>query len=290
YLASPRRRAKLRFAQAFASGAESSGAKVALATTPDRDGIASTAQPWWARWFGSGWPAWAFAVAAVVALIATVYLAVQNLRLGGEMAQAHQDRASLEQREQELERQIEDNRSESTKTADELAQVRERLAQLERDAALGPHANQGHGRDDLQVVALTLAPPTRSISTIPVLALPRRSGEVVLTLKLEADDFPGYRAAIKDSGTGSVVLQRGPLKPTSKGQKTTISVRFRPGLLKQGVYNVEVAGLRQGGGAEVIASYPFRVVIQYLPPHHKTSGPCRPGYCDVVARTNLLAH
>src|SRR5262249_50692822 len=74
YLASPRRRAKLRFAQAFASGAESSGAKVALATTPDRDGIASTAQPWWARWFGSGWPAWAFAVAAVVALIATVYL------------------------------------------------------------------------------------------------------------------------------------------------------------------------------------------------------------------------
>src|SRR5262249_45542993 len=172
------------------------------------------------------------------------------------------ERATLEQREKELERQIEDNRSEGAKTAEELAQVRERLAALERDAAAGQHTNLDRGKNELPAVAFALSPPTRSVGTIPVLALQQRSGGVAVTLELEADDFPGYRATLKDSRTSGVIWQSGTLKPFAKGQRKALSVKLRPGLLKQGAYNVEVAGLSQGVSPEVIGSYPFKVVIQ----------------------------
>jgi len=264
YLASPRRRDKLRFAQALlalGAGGAATGTKEYVASAPEPPVQASTSRPLWTGWLGALRPGWAFALPAVVALIGAGYLALENLRLRGQMAQANQDRAALEQRERDLERQVEANRSEGAKTADELVQVREQLAQLERDAAAAQHVNPDRARD-VQVVAFTLAPPTRSGGAVPSLALPRRSGGVALTLELEADDFPGYRAALKDSGSGAVVWRSGPVKPLAKGQRKAITVRLRPGLLKQGVYNVEVTGLRQGGSPEVIGSYPFRVVVQ----------------------------
>src|SRR5207302_10045781 len=71
---------------------------------------------------------WAFAAAAVVVLAAAGYLLNDDLRLRNEAAQA---RAALVQREQELGKQLDQQRSADAQIAGELARTRESLARLE---------------------------------------------------------------------------------------------------------------------------------------------------------------
>jgi hypothetical protein len=267
YLASPRRRDKVRIGGAlveFGASAAATAARDEPASGPERAVTGRSTFPRSRRrdWFGAPRLGWAFAMAGLVVLVAAGYLGVENRRLRGQIAQAQQERATLTQREKELERQIEDNRSEGTKTADELARVRERLGQLEQQAATGQHVKPEGGGRDLAVVAFTLAPPTRGASPIRTLALPAGAGIVALGLELESDDLPEYRATLKNPATNQVIWQSAGLKPTPTGQNKTISIKLRAGLLKPGIYNVELKGIQKGGNPEIIGTYSFRVVIE----------------------------
>ncbi|MGH9882005.1 MAG: hypothetical protein ACRD6N_11270, partial [Pyrinomonadaceae bacterium] len=75
---------------------------------------------------------WGFATAALVFLVAGGYLAYENLRLRREMTKTQAERTALEQRKQELQRQLATQSLADTETEQELMQVRERLAQLEQ--------------------------------------------------------------------------------------------------------------------------------------------------------------
>jgi len=262
YLASPRRREKVRFAQALHSlkvVREPVGAAAAMVGTGASSLAESTRRPWLARPAGRSRTLWALAMAAAV-LVAAGYLGLKNWQLERQMGQARQERAALGQREEQLSRELAENGIEAARRADELAAIRERMSQLEKQLASEQRPGPGNSVRP-EFVAFSLQPPTRGAISIPVLGMQQGFG-VAFRLELETDDFSGYQATVKDSGSNQTIWKSAPLKPLAKNKKRIIAFNVRSGLLKQGIYNVEVAGLRKGGGLEIVGNYPFKVVIQ----------------------------
>ncbi len=205
-------------------------------------------------------PQWVLAAAALLLLIVGgAYLAVDNLRLRDQIAQS---RVELEQREQALQRQLEGQKSSDAETERELASVRERLAQLQRDVG-GSQQKETPAtaqQRDLNVLAFSLTPQTRDASQIARLDVPAGTDYVALTLALEADDFPAYRATLKNPATGQIIWRSGRLKASD--QHKTVRVSPRANLLNPQNYVLELYGISTTSTGDLVGSYPFRVVRQ----------------------------
>jgi TolA-binding protein len=267
YLASPRRREKVRFAEMFLAFAERPATARAedAQTVPARTAAGKTVSHKAFRLSLFTVPRlrlqWGFAALALVLLLAGSYLIFENLRLRNQMAQAQGERAALERRQQELQRQLAEQRSSDAETEKELSRVRDRLAQLEQQLAAGqPGGRAATEPRDLNVIAFNLAPQTRGVGQITTLAVPAGIDYVALTLALEADDFPAYRAALRNPATGNIVWRSGRLK--TSGQGKTVRVSLRASLFNPQNYVLELSGIPATGGAELVSSYPFRVVRQ----------------------------
>jgi len=268
YLSSPRRREKVRFAESLLS----SHVKKEIGPVKEETGPAQAAVP-----AGGDVPdvpaqprgvrppvifQWAAAIAAVLLLLACGYLIVQDLRLRNQLASVQTEREALQRREQELQKQLEQERSANADTARELERIRGSLAQLEQQATAGG------ARDlpDLHTVALVLLPQTRGSDSIATVTVPPGTDRVAVELGLESDDFPGYEAALRDPATGQIVWRSGRVTSRSIGNGNTkskaVSVSIPANVLKPQNYIVELTGIRAGGGAELVSGYPFRVVRQ----------------------------
>jgi hypothetical protein len=259
YLKSAKRREKVSFARALRvyegkeSGVLVTDSEQTFATRPSIGGGSEGSR--WLRFFGSpGRLQWGFAAAALLLLLIGAYLTIENLRLRKEMSQTQAQRVELERRERELQQQLADQRSSDAQTEKELAIVRERLAELEQQ--LATNANR---QGDLKIVAFTLSPQTRGIGQIKPLVLPAGTNYVALALELDVNDFPAYGASLKSS-SGQTIWTRGRL--TTSGSKGLVRLRIAAELLKPQNYTLELSGITANGTAEIVGSYPFRVVIQ----------------------------
>lgn len=246
YLSSARRRQKVEFAEALLALE-----KRAAARAPQTGSVAaseSESQPGsrygrvspLARWA----PQWGFAAAALAMLVVAGYLQRQNLELRQQVNQAHEHQKAIDQLTEQLQQQMNDLRS--TDAAKDL----------EKEKAF-----QGN-RDQLKTVSLLLPPPTRGAGPVATLSLPSGTNVAVLLLALQSDDFPLYRVSLKDS-EGNRVLWRSPnLEANRLGQTKAVPAGFPAGLLKEQTYIAELTGLPAHGAAEVVGSYPFRVVLK----------------------------
>lgn len=264
YLASPRRREKVRFAEMFLAlteqlpkgGTAEARETVAASTTA---GKTDSSTPFW--WGFFTFPRltlqWSFAAAALLLLLAGGYLTLVNLRLRSQMAQTQAERAGAEERAKELQRRLAEQRSADAEPEKELSRVRERLAQLEAQLTAGRTSVEPRA---LQIIAFNLAPQTRGVGQITTLGLPTGTDYVALTLALETDDFPAYRAALRDPATGQILWRSGRLKTSSQGKMVRVSLRAS--LFKAQNYVLEISGSSATGGADLVNSYPFRVVQQ----------------------------
>lgn len=189
---------------------------------------------------------WGFAFAAAVMLFAAGYLLLENLRLRKQIGETQTQQATLDQRAQELQKQLNDQRSANEESLKEI----ERLRQSQPNLAL------------LTTVSLLLPPPTRGAARIATISVPSGTDLAVLLLTLESDEFPAYRAALKDPATNQILWSSASLVSTSLGEKKAISISFPAGLLKQQNYIVELTGLPAHGAQEQIGGYPFRVVLK----------------------------
>jgi hypothetical protein len=264
YLASPGRREKVRFAEtflAFAVKPAAERAEDAHETVPARTAAGRTVSR---KAFRLSLfrvprltPQWGFAAAVFFILLAGGYLMWANLRLRAQMAHSQAERAAVEERAQELQRQLAQQRSSDAETEKELSRVRDRLAQLEEQFAAG---QRGAERRDLNIIAFNLAPQTRGAGQIPALGVPAGTDYVALTLALEADDFPAYQAALRNPATGQIVWRSGWLRTI--GQNETVRVSLRASLFNPRNYVLEVYGIPATGAADLVSSYPFRIVRQ----------------------------
>lgn len=245
YLASPRRQERVKIARSFVEFVD-------RAATPSAVERQESSKNSWRRFFvmPSFALQWGFAALAVVFLIGLGYLVWQNNRLRDQMIQAQNERAVLEQREQELKRELEGQKASETSTQQELAQVRERLAQLAPAESTEQPAKP-------VIVALNLAPQTRGASQIQTVVVPQEANSLALTLDLEAIGFPAYEAVLKSPGSGRAIWRSGKLKPTRNG--TSLRVAVPANVLKPQNYIIELSSFFPSGQTENAGSYSFRV-------------------------------
>ncbi len=256
YLSSAKRREKVRFAETFMAFAEKLPAtretvpvvRAASKAVPSK----SARRPLFAL------PRlglqWGFAAAALLMLVAGSYLIWANVRMRAQIAQTETERAAVDKRVQELERQLIEQRSSDAETEKELSLARERLAQLEQQLSAGQPGGEVR---ELKIIAFNLAPQMRSVGQIATLDVPPGTDYVALTLALETDDFPAYQAALKNPATGRIIWRSGRLK--TSGQRT-VRASLPASLLSSQNYLVELSGISATGAADLVGSYSFRVV------------------------------
>ncbi|HZS04656.1 MAG TPA: zf-HC2 domain-containing protein [Blastocatellia bacterium] len=287
YRASPRRREKVKFAQALQSFAEQkilAGAATASAAVVEvsaQQVRAEESEQAGRPDAGSapGWRAllslftvpnltlqWGLAAAAMLLLVAGGWLVFETLRLRGQLEQGQSERATLEQRERELQAQLEQQQSASAQATaqlqEDLRRTRERLAQLEREQEIA--ARQGSGVSPIapNIIPFTLAPQTRAPGRAVTLTIPSGTDYITLQLELEPDDYPAYRAELRTQTSNQRVWSSGKLKARSRGENKVINISIRADRLTTRGYILMLKGIAADGSAEDAQSYAFRVIRQ----------------------------
>jgi hypothetical protein len=178
--------------------------------------------------------------------VAAGYLSFDNWRLQKQISDSRAQQATFDQREQQLQKQLDNERSARAESAKEIERLRQSQTNLEQ----------------LTTVSLILPPPTRGAARPPTITLQPGTNLAVLILTLDAGDFSQYRATLKDPAADQVLWSSGNLQPSSLGDKKAVSISFPGTLLKPQNYMVELAGLPARGAPESIGSYSFRAVLK----------------------------
>jgi hypothetical protein len=186
-------------------------------------------------------PQWGLAAVAILLLAATGYLGMTNRRLRDQLIQAGVERISLEQREQQLARQLENSSPENAK---------------------GSATESQKPLDRLKIAAFVLTPAIRGAGQLPSVSTSPETDVVVLKIELEENDFPQYRAELEDSATRHVLWTNADLAAFSDGSQKAVSFAFRAALLKRQNYLVQLSGIRANGTSELISTYPFRALVK----------------------------
>lgn len=281
YLASPRRRENVRFAQSFLPFLEQNQPlvekktlgrpAVAVAEAPSQKAGAGPASPGssaqasaqagrhhslpgWIGWIGL--PRlnlqWGLAAATLVLFVAGGWLAFETLRLRQQIRQNEAGRVALQQRQRELEAQIAEQQTNRTQLEGALRQVQEELARLELERATPPQAEP-------KFAFLLLTPGNRAGAEQELTLLPATDA-VKLRLILETDDYPAYRAELFTQSDSRLVWQSGNLKALVKGKSKSIELNLRASLFEARGYLLTLKGVTAKGEPEDVRSYPFKAV------------------------------
>jgi hypothetical protein len=247
YLSSPRRVEKVQISRALWRYEDSVARAPALAAAPRAipgSEVSQQSPTLWFPWRRFQLPRWGPAGAASLGLFVAGYLFVENRRLQRQGTEAQERQETLARFTQELERQLGEQRSANAGLVQELDHLREALAE--------PHA--------LKIVAALLLPQTRGTGQASTVFVSGGADQVQLRLRLEVDDFPAYRVALKDPLLNRVILNRSGLKARSEAEGRVVSIRVPADLLKKQDYTVELTGVDTRGTQESLSSYFFKVV------------------------------
>lgn len=110
------------------------------------------------------------------------------------------------------------------------------------------------------IVAFTLAPQVRGISSPPEIAVPDGAEYLTLQLPLESNEHDTYAAELKALPARNVVFGSGRLRSYGPAASPTVAVSLSVDLLQPQLYFLELNGLNAGGDAVPVASYTFRIV------------------------------
>jgi hypothetical protein len=239
YLTSPTGRAKVEIAQAL-RGYRLQDVGVSVSAAP----AARRAMAWWTL------------AAAAVLLLAAGWLAIDNVRLRREASATRERLATLEQRERQLQDDVNRQQSTLATLSQETARAREALA------AAGQAPTPAQESPASGVLAFVLLPANRGAGDSPTLTIPANTGIVTMRLQLDGDNYPGYTVVLKNSATDRVIWRSDRLRAASAGGRTMLPVSVPAGVLRPGAYTASVTGLPRRGPAEALDPYPFRVVLQ----------------------------
>lgn len=166
-------------------------------------------------------------------------------------------------------RQVEAGGSESAETEKEVAAANKEAETSLQNNARGqtnkpPAAPRRESSPKLpknSIASFVLAPPLRRADQIPTLSVPSQAETIAMRLQLESDDYTAYRVALIDQADKSL-WSSGRVKIKSAGAQKTLDVHFPARLLKSQIYSLAVSGVKADGEAEVIINYPFRAVLK----------------------------
>ena len=108
-------------------------------------------------------------------------------------------------------------------------------------------------------VVFSLAAPLRGRDTGGALVIPTGATEVQMNLELEADEFPRYRASLRDTAADRVVWRSTGLDATRTAAVKVVEVVVPADRLAAGTYVMDLEGFSRSGEAEPLGAYAFRV-------------------------------
>lgn len=111
-----------------------------------------------------------------------------------------------------------------------------------------------------KTMARVLLPQTRAVAPIPAISIEPAAGDVAFELRLESNDFPRYQTALKDPASNRIVWQSGPLSATSDGGSRSVFVAVPARVLKPQHYSLDLSGVRASGAVEVVGTYAVHIV------------------------------
>ncbi|HYL97916.1 MAG TPA: hypothetical protein VEZ90_03095 [Blastocatellia bacterium] len=201
-----------------------------------------------------------FAVAASIAfailLAITVWLWYSVRRLNQRLASTEQARTQLEERERELQRNLDRAQGDSKVLEEQLQQVRDQLKALQAPGGGGDLASS--------VFPLFLRRSVRGPGQGPSVRLKPGTATLELKLDVSGSDFDSYEATVRSS-SGSVVSSPRNLKPvrtSSSGAqgRTLVMVKLPASGLKPGEYTVRVNGVPPTGAPIFAGDYSFTLL------------------------------
>lgn len=248
YLASPKRRQKVSLAEAMRK-AESkplaAPAKASTAAHKVSEPASSDKHSFWSLFTMLGLRLqWGFATAALAMALVAGSLLVEVNHLKTQMTGTEAERAALDKRQQETEKQLNDQRTANAQTQSELEHLR----------------NETPKSDTTNLIAVLLMPQTRGVGQPVAISVPAGSSAIPVRLELESVAYPVYQVTLKDPASDGGLWHSPKLKVAAKGKSKLLSISLPAPLLKQQTYILEVAGIPAKGAPSMIDAYVFRVV------------------------------
>jgi len=110
--------------------------------------------------------------------------------------------------------------------------------------------------------SFVLAPPTRSAANPPPIALRGGNALVEVRMQLEGDDFAEYDATLKDAAGVRTLWRSGRVTAEGPANRRVVPIRIPGNLLTPRRHILELRGLPASGAAQIVGSYPFRIVLE----------------------------
>lgn len=192
------------------------------------------------------------ATACIIMLVAAPALLVQTVRLSNSLEQAQSERAALKQNEQELQRQLDEQRLRDD-------QLREQLDRLERE--------RGMLEDELvrlkqrQSIIVSLSMSGNSVRSVEPKKLVIQSGAIRVRLELSVEsqiEYRSYSVRLKMVGGDYIQVQISPRTKRATSGKIVI-VSLAADLFTTGDYLLQLSGVTASGVEEDVEDYSFSV-------------------------------
>jgi hypothetical protein len=252
YLSSPHRREKIAFAETLyarelrtAEAAGRASQAVPVQRFAETREVSLRRSPWRIFSVPRVGLQWGFAGAAAAMALVAGFLFLEVGQLKQQVSGARSETAALDQREQVLEKQLNEQRAANAQTQSELERLR----------------NEAPRFDTIKSIAVLLMPQTRGTSQPVSVAVPTGIDALPLRLELESDEFPEYQVTLKAPGSDRGVWHSEKLKAGAEGKNRSLSLSIPARVLKQQTYVLDASGIPAKGTPELLSSYVFRVVL-----------------------------
>ena len=255
YLASPRRREKVTFAKRFLAAVDRAPVRVSAKVTqmpspPKVEAAQSFSKRVMAKLDRL------VRQAAALLLIVCGLLVFEYLRVRHGLDQAERDRVAQNRQAEMLTAQLVEARTANADTAKALERARASLTERERQPATGTAAGPDASGP---LLAIVLSPQTRSIGSLPTIALAPGADRIAFDLRLESNDFPRYRAAVNDPGSDRMVWRSGVINARVRRGSAVVPIVVPASALQSQHYAIELEGLDTHGAAEIVGDYVFQL-------------------------------
>jgi hypothetical protein len=275
YLQSPKRREKVAFAETFRDFSRPG------LTKPFETALAAPVAVKRRSFFDIfSAPAlgWGFAIATLVLVFLSGWFFLENSRLRGNLNNTASASNTALERRLELERQLEELRQTGDQSNQEVARLTEERHRLEQELEdtkaqiRVAEQRQKQEREQQQqqsssvnpgrsaIASFILTPPVRGSGQLQRLTIPQTTNRVALRLELEPNDFPNFRAVLKDQSTGRTIWSSGIVKSSRADGAASLNLSVPARLLTPTVYTLTLSGVSGSNAQETIGDYTFQVV------------------------------
>jgi ABC-type multidrug transport system fused ATPase/permease subunit len=265
YLTSPRRRKKVKTAQALQAYAEKAVAtgQVVFAPEPSQTNFKSVIpSPRLTNLFFS-FRGLALTAVSVLVMLGIGWLIFELFSLRSQVNQAQKTRIALEQREKDLQELVEEQRSARSEVEQELERMRAEKERVERqrESQIAGSRYPASPAANPKILPFRLSPPARSAGQVQKLSLLPATDFVILQAELEPDDYPGYNAELLSlPGKMPIGWISEKLKSRAMGESRVLDIAIPANILKPGEYFLRLTGISDKGVAEGERGYQFKVV------------------------------